>query len=73
MLPSYSPGSVEPGEEVHKENGLAKEVGQQDGEPNLGMVLQPMEDGSGGQEQAAKHFAQHLHQGTPLLQQHQSS
>lgn len=62
MLPSYNPGPVEPGEEVHEQNGLAEQVGQQDGQPNLGVVLQPVEDGGGGQEQAAKHLAQHLHQ-----------
>ena len=43
MLPSSVPGSVQPGEEVHKQDGLAKQVGQQNGQPDLGMVLQPVE------------------------------
>lgn len=59
--PGCIPRSVEPGEQVHKQDGLAKEVGQQNGQPDLCVVLQPMKDGCGWQEQASKNLTQHLH------------
>lgn len=59
--PCCIPGSVKPGEQVHKQDGLAKEVRQQNGQADLCVVLQPMEDGSGRQEQASKNLAQHLY------------
>ena len=60
-LPCCIPGSVKPSEQVHKEDRLAKKVGQQNGQPNLCMVFQPVENGCGRQEEAPKHLAQHLH------------
>ena len=56
-IPYDSPGTVQPRQQVHKQDGLAKEVGQQDGQPNLSMVLQPVEDGGGRQEQTPQHLA----------------
>lgn len=46
---------------MHKQDGLAKEVGQQNGQPDLCVVLQPMENGGGRQEQASKNLTQHLY------------
>ena len=64
-IPSNIPGAVQPGEQVHKQDGFAKEVSEQDGEPDLSMVLQPVEDGSRRQEEAAQHLSQHLRSQLP--------
>ena len=38
-VPSNAPSPVQPSEQVHKQDRLPKEVGQQDGQPNLSMIL----------------------------------
>ena len=55
--PSKDPGTVQPGEQMHEEDGLAKQVGQQNGQPDLSMVLQPVKYCSRGQKQTAQNLA----------------
>ena len=51
---------------MHQKDGLPKQIGQQNRQPDLCMVFQPLEDGCGGQTHCTQNSAQHL-QGSNML------